>query len=516
MTGKFRCIRWILGDQLNEKHSWFRQVDDDVLYVIAELHQETSYTRHHAQKLCAFFAGMEAFAKRLSGLGHNVLHLDLDATANQASLQELIDALRQQYCIREFSYQRPDEFRLLTQFRNLKLTKVSISEFDSEHFLLPFDEISISFPKNKSVRMETFYRKLRRRYSILMDEEKPLGGQWNFDKENRNKLKQTDLNAIPEPLLFNTPVANILQRLERHKVEFIGTVEKTLPWPVTREDALKLLRYFCRHCLARFGHFQDALTAHSQYGWSLYHSRLSFALNTKLLGPLEVMEQALGSFSENDEINIAQIEGFVRQILGWREFIRGMYWANMPDYATKNHFHAKNKLPDYFWNGKTQMRCLQQAIDQSLQHSYAHHIQRLMVTGNFCLLTGIDPDEVDQWYLGIYLDAIQWVELPNTRGMALFADGGLVGTKPYAAGGNYINKMSDYCNDCHYQVKEKVGSNACPMNSLYWNFMHKHRKELEFNHRLRMLYTTWDNMGTELQKQIIHQAEKYLSGIDSL
>ena len=233
-----------------------------------------------------------------------------------------------------------------------------------------------------------------------------------------------------------------------------------MPWPVTREDALKLLRYFCRHCLARFGHFQDALTAHSQYGWSLYHSRLSFALNTKLLGPLEVMEQALGSFSENDEINIAQIEGFVRQILGWREFIRGMYWANMPDYATKNHFHAKNKLPDYFWNGKTQMRCLQQAIDQSLQHSYAHHIQRLMVTGNFCLLTGIDPDEVDQWYLGIYLDAIQWVELPNTRGMALFAAGGLVGTKPYAAGGNYIYKMSDYCNDCHNQVKEKVGPNA--------------------------------------------------------
>lgn len=516
MTREYQSLRWILGDQLNENHSWFSEIDNNVLFVIAELHQETAYARHHIQKLVAFFAAMSAFAERLRQLGHDVLYLDLDATAEFSSIENLINSISAEYRIKEFCYQRPDEYRLLQQFRNLQLNGIDIMEFDTEHFLLPFEEIEQYFIKNKAARMETFYRKFRRRFSILMDNDNPLGGQWNYDKDNRNKFKQKDLDDIPKPLLFSTPVAAIVQRLEKHHVETIGSIGKTLTWPVTRADALQLLNFFCQQCLPRFGYFQDALTGRSEHGWSLYHSRLSFALNSKLLSPLEVIEQAITSFNTNDDIDLAQIEGFIRQILGWREFIRGLYWANMPEYANKNHLNATRKLPAFFWTGNSRMRCMQQALAQSLDHAYAHHIQRLMVTGNFCLLTGIDPDEVDQWYLGIYLDAIEWVELPNTRGMALFADGGLVGTKPYAAGGNYINKMSDYCNDCHYQVKEKIGQSACPLNSLYWNFMHEHRDELEKNYRLRMLYATWDKMGSQMHLSIIEQAREYLTDLDKL
>lgn len=516
MAEEYRSLRWILGDQLNENHSWFKKTDDSVLFVIAELYQETAYTRHHIQKLTAFFAAMSAFADRLRELGHQVLYLNLELTAKYSSLEQLIGSTCDRYRTKDFYYQRPDEYRLLQQFRNLKLTGFDIIESDSEHFLLPFHEIEHYFTTNKPTRMETFYRKFRRRYSILMDDGNPLGGQWNYDKENRNRLKQKDLDDIPKPLLFNTPAADIVERLRKHRVKYIGSIGETLTWPVTRAEALKLLHFFCQQCLPQFGYFQDALTGRSDYGWSLYHSRLSFALNTKLLSPLEVIEQAIKSFHASDGIDLAQVEGFVRQILGWREFIRGLYWANMPEYASKNYFHAENKLPAFFWTGGTRMRCLEKAITQSLEHAYAHHIQRLMVTGNFCLLTGIDPKEVDQWYLGIYLDAIEWVELPNTRGMALFADGGLVGTKPYAAGGNYINKMSDYCNDCHYKIKKKLGPSACPLNSLYWNFMSKHRSELEKNHRLRMLYTTWDRMGSEMQQSIIKQANEYLADLDRL
>ena len=513
----YRELRWLLGDQLNHSHSWFAAPDADVLYVIAELPEETGYVTHHVQKVCAFFAGMEAFALWLRERDHHVLHLTLDDTVDSKDLPELVSSLCKKYQVSHFCYQQPDEYRLLRQLRDLKLPeKIAIHETDTEHFLLPYEEIEKQFPKGKSLRMETFYRRMRRQHQVLMDGDQPAGERWNFDAENRKRLKPEEIDAVPAPRTFRNDVSEILERLERHSVATFGQAKATLPWPVDRQQSLTLLRHFCQDCLPYFGRFQDAMTGRSEHAWSLYHSRLSFALNSKLLGPREVIDRAITSYQENDQIDLAQVEGFVRQILGWREFIRGIYWANMPDYATGNHFQARRKLPEFFWTGDTGMRCLQQAIGQSLEHAYAHHIQRLMITGNFALLTGINPDEVDAWYLGVYVDAIQWVELPNTRGMALFADGGLVGSKPYAAGGNYIKKMSDYCSDCRYQVSARSGDKACPFNSWYWRFMDKHRDELAKNQRLGMLYGSWDRMAADQRQAILDTAERNLRRLDKL
>lgn len=513
---QFKTLRLILGDQLNSKHSWFGDTDDSCLYLLAELRQETDYVKHHVQKLCAFFASMEAFAGELEAKGHQVLHLTLDDTADYSSLPALLKALCKKYQVTSFQYQRPDEHRLLQQLRQLKISGCDIEEADSEHFLLPFEEIDSQFSSGKAQRMEGFYRRMRSRHGILMDGDSPAGGRWNFDKENRNKLKATDLKALPQPLCFGNDVSAILKRLDKHEVDSFGDAHAQLLWPVNRRQSLKLLNFFCEHCLPNFGRFQDAMTCQSDAGWSLYHSRLSFALNTKMLSPDEVMDKAVASYQKSKQIDLAQVEGFVRQILGWREFVRGLYWANMPDYAEQNHFNARRKLPDWFWSGDTCMRCLSAAIGQSLEFAYAHHIQRLMITGNFCLLTGIKPVAVDAWYLGIYIDALEWVEMPNTRGMALFADGGLMASKPYAAGGNYINKMSDYCKSCHYKVNKKTGERACPFNSLYWHFMHRHRDELAKNQRLRMLYGSWDRMQKQQRQAVLDTAEKYLKQLSSL
>ena len=259
------------------------------------------------------------------------------------------------------------------------------------------------------------------------------------------------------------------------------------------------------------------MTANSPHQWSLYHSRLSFALNVKLLSPKEVIDAVISFYRQHTEsVTLAQVEGFVRQILGWREYVRGMYWANMPSFREQNALDAQRKLPSYFWHGKTKMRCIGAAVNQSLDYAYAHHIQRLMITGNFALLTGCCPDEVDDWYLGIYVDAIEWVELPNTRGMALFADNGLIATKPYIASGSYVNKMSDYCKACPYQVKEKVGLGACPLNAWYWAFLYRHRERFSSNHRMKMMYRVWDGFTSELQGQILATAEENFARIEQL
>ncbi|KHT44038.1 cryptochrome/photolyase family protein [Vibrio sinaloensis] len=510
-------IRLILGDQLNIKHSWFQHQDDSVLYVIAELHQEASYTTHHIQKHCAFFAAMTSFADELKQLGHQVLYLDLDQSEQHQDLPHLLASLVEQHQATHLEYQRPDEYRLLKQLEALAIEGVTSTMVDSEHFLFPFEEIAEAFPAGKHILMEHFYRKMRRRFNLLMEGDKPVGGKWNLDANNRNAFKEDDLEAIPNPLMFATDVSDILARLERHKVKNIGDVSNPLIWPINRSQALNLLAHFCQHCLPRFGFFQDAMTDRHPASWSLYHSRLSFALNSKLISPLEVVTSAITYFEKaNGDISLSQIEGFVRQIIGWREYIRAVYWANMPQYKTRNHFDAKRPLPNYFWTGKSGMNCLNQVVGQSLEHAYAHHIQRLMVTGNFTLLAGINPDEVDEWYLGIYIDAIEWVEMPNTRGMALYADGGIVGTKPYAASGAYINRMSDYCKSCRYKVNQKSGPTSCPLNSLYWHFMVRHRDRIGTLPRIGMIYRNWDKMSDEAQHAILETAERNLQRLEEL
>ena len=514
---KFYTLRLILGDQLNSNHSWYRNVDNGVLYVIAELHQEASYVKHHIQKIAAFFAAMENFASALQSAGHQVSYLTLDDSKKYTDLCDLISQLCQQHGIKNFDYQQPDEYRLAQQLQNLSLPSVEISCCDTEHFLLPKEEISEYIKPDKHNRMESFYRKMRVRFNLLMDSDQPRGGRWNFDGENRQKLKPTDIAALPEPLLFANPVSKILQRIKAHNIATIGTATESLLWPVNRQQSLQLVQFFCDYCLPNFGRFQDAMTAQTDKRWSLYHSRISFALNSKMLHPMQVVEAALKRFEEkNSPVDIAQVEGFIRQIIGWREYVRAVYWCNMPGYAKRNALGAENDLPEYFWTGKTKMSCMKQAIDQSLEYSYAHHIQRLMVTGNFAMLAGIDPDQMDNWYLGIYIDAIEWVEMPNTRGMSQFADGGLIATKPYAASGSYINKMGDYCKDCHYSVKERFTENACPFNSLYWHFMQRHGDKFARNPRTAMAYRSWDKMDTEVKKSLLLRAEYCLANIESL
>lgn len=513
----YTTLRLVLGDQLNSHHSWYSHCNDEVLYVIAELHQEALYVKHHAQKQCAFFAAMESFANELRANGHQVEYLDLDKTSDFASLDTLICALVEQHSITTFEYQRPDEYRLDQQLQQLDLDRVQINQVDSEHFLFPFDEIEDAFPQDKHILMEHFYRRMRKRFNILMEGDKPVGGKWNLDANNRNAFKEQDLADIPNPLLFANDVSAIQARLKRHNINNMGRSANPLIWPINRSQALNLLAHFCQHCLPKFGFFQDAMTANHTANWSLYHSRISFALNCKLLSPKEVIASALASFEHSQGgISLDQIEGFVRQIIGWREYIRAVYWANMPNYQTLNHFSATRALPGYFWNGNTKMNCIKHAVNQSLDYAYAHHIQRLMVTGNFALLIGANPDEVDAWYLGIYIDAIEWVEMPNTRGMALFADGGIVGTKPYAASGAYINRMSDYCKQCAYKVQQKSGPQSCPFNSLYWHFMHRNRDTIGRLPRIGMIYRNWDRMAPDVQDAILTTAEQNLARIEEL
>ncbi|PFG58542.1 deoxyribodipyrimidine photolyase-related protein [Vibrio sp. ES.051] len=512
----YETVRLILGDQLNSEHSWFHHVDDKVLYVIAEVHQESTYVTHHIQKVCAFFSAMAHFTKEKQSEGHHVLHLTLDDTQSFDDLAQVLQHYVSEVGATKFEYQRPDEYRLLEQLANITLDGVVKRCVDTEHFLLPFEEIEPQFPQGKHIMMEHFYRRMRKRFDILMQDGKPVGGKWNYDANNRNKLKVKDVEQLPQPLMFSIDVSDILERLQRHNIQTIGRLKGDLLWPVNRSQSLSLLAHFCQICLPQFGRFQDAMTSKHESKWSLYHSRLSFSMNTKLLHPKEVIEAALHAFRSNPNIDIAQVEGFIRQILGWREYIRGVYWANMPHYPQKNELDASRTLPSYFWTGETKMACMRHAIGQSLDYAYAHHIQRLMVTGNFCLLTEIDPDQVDEWYLGIYIDAIEWVEMPNTRGMALFADGGIVGTKPYAASGSYINKMSDYCKDCYYDNKVRSGEAACPFNSLYWRFMHKHEKRLATNPRIGMIFRSWDNMAKSQRQAILDTAEHYMKNLESL
>lgn len=339
----------------------------------------------------------------------------------------------------------------------------------------------------------------------------PVGGAWNYDAENRHKYMGKE--AIPPPLLFNKDVRSIEKEIQVSGIKTIGSVDaKNFSWPVTRKESLQLLRYFIEHALPWFGRYQDAMVRNA---WLMFHSKLSFSLNTKMLHPLEVIQEAEEAWRNDPQrYPLASVEGFIRQILGWREYVRGIYWMHMPEYATLNYFEHQRTLPAFYWTGETNMECMKQAIQGSLHHAYAHHIQRLMVTGAFALLAGVHPDEVDAWYLGIYADAVEWVEMPNTRGMSQFADGGIMGTKPYAGSANYMHKMSDYCTSCYYNKSLKYGERACPFNSLYWHFYHRHRDKLYNNPRIGMMYKTWDRFSEEEQNKILKQAEIYLSKID--
>lgn len=504
-----RTLRLILGDQLNHQHSWYQQKDENIYYVMMEIRQETDYVNHHIQKIIAFFTAMRAFAENLQSQGHQVIYLKLDDEKNTQSLTDNLEILIRELDIETFEYQQPDEYRLSEQLKDF----AQKAGCDTEHFMISPSEFSNFFKGKKTFLMENFYRMMRKKYGILMDGSEPLTGQWNYDADNRKKLPN---NHRPvEPLTFDKDVSEIYNLILKQEIKTIGRVNpKAFIWATTRTESLTLLHFFVENCLENFGTYEDAM--HPSY-WSIYHSRLSFSMNIKLISPLEVVEKAVKFWEENqDKISISQIEGFVRQIIGWREYMRGIYWAKMPDYENLNYFNHDRKLPDWFWNGQTKMNCLKHSVGQSLDFAYAHHIQRLMVIGNFTLLSGIHPDQVDEWYLGVYIDAIQWVEITNTRGMSQYADGGIVGSKPYVASANYIDKMSHYCGTCFYDKSKKTGFKACPFNSLYWDFYDRHADKLSKNPRIGMAYVTWNKMQPEQKAEILKQAEIYLNDIENL
>lgn len=506
-------LRLILGDQLNHQHSWYQKKDDQTCYVLMEMKQELNYTTHHIQKVIAFFLAMRAFAEHLEKEGHQVIYLKLDDARNRQSLTDNLSWLIKAEGISKFEYQFPDEYRLDKQLKGyFEAISIDFEVFDTEHFLTTRNELSEFFKGKKQFLMESFYRNMRKKHHVLMDSGNPVGDKWNYDHENRNKMPED--TYVPQPKAFSRDVSEIVDLLKKEKVETIGNIQPNdFLWPVTRQEALELLDFFLKECLPYFGAYQDSMTTK---GWSLFHSRISFAMNVKLISPEEVIRKTEDIWRQNREIPLSAVEGFIRQILGWREYMRGIYWKFMPDYAKENFFQNDRKLPGWFWTGKTKMKCLSHAIGQSLDFAYAHHIQRLMVTGNFALLAGIDPDEVDQWYLGIYIDAIEWVEITNTRGMSQFADGGIVATKPYVSSANYMHKMSHYCSGCSYDHKKKLGEKACPFNSFYWDFLERNRKLLEKNPRMGMIYRVWDKNSAEQKNQIIEQAASYLERIEEL
>ncbi|WP_422083899.1 cryptochrome/photolyase family protein [Ulvibacterium sp.] len=480
-----KILRLILGDQLNLEHSWFNEVDDSTTYLMAELRQETDYVKHHIQKVVAFFISMRNFAKELEKKGHKVIYLKIGDPENPQDLEKLITMYMEHSGAEKFEYQLPDEYRLDSQLQSIcPILGVETESYDTEHFYTTRHELKDFFKGKQQLIMESFYRMMRKKHDILMVNGQPKGSKWNFDQSNRKKWKGTP--RIPQEKMFGVDVSAVAQQIRSSGVETFGNLdEANFNWPVSRKDCLLMVHYFCEHLLKYFGDYQDAMHTDEKF---LFHSRLSFAMNSKMLSPKEVVNQVLEYYDHHShEIHISQIEGFIRQIIGWREYMRGIYWKEMPSYRDHNKLGNYNKLPDFYWTGHTKMNCLKQAIQQSLDTAYAHHIQRLMVTGNFALLTQTHPDEVDQWYLGIYIDAVEWVEITNTRGMSQFADGGLVATKPYVSSANYINKMSNYCTDCHYSPKQKTGEQGCPFNALYWNFLDEKKEYFVNNPRMSMM-----------------------------
>jgi deoxyribodipyrimidine photolyase-related protein len=509
-------VRLILGDQLNPEHSWFKTVNREVLYVMMEVRSETDYVVHHAQKVIAIFAGMRSLAETLGKVGHQVRYFKINDTDNQQSLVANLKAVLKQTKAKYFEYQEPDEWRLDQEMKIFtKTSGVKDSRVSSEHFLDVREGVASHFQKDaKRWLMESYYRKMRIKTGFLMDEAgTPLGGQWNYDHNNRLPWKGTPVAPKSWDVAHN--YESLWKEITQAGIKTMGDPsEKAFPWPRNRPEALLQLSAFIKYGLPNFGSYEDAMHTTSD---RLFHSRLSFALNVKLLSPHEVALAAVQAYERDSETYpLAATEGFVRQIIGWREYVRGVYWAKMPGYEKQNDLDHQLPLPSWFWTGKVKMNCLRHSVGQSLQTAYAHHIQRLMVIGSFCLNAGINPAEVEQWFLGVYVDAFQWVELPNVIGMSQHADGGFLASKPYNGAASYINKMSNYCGGCPYDPKDRTGPLACPFNALYWDFWLRHRQRFLNNPRIGMAVRQAANMSPAEQKAVVLKANTLRAMIEEL
>lgn len=501
-------LRVILGDQLSTHLEIVAEANKETdVFLMAEVMAEASYVRHHVKKIAFLFSATRHFAEALRAAGYKVRYVALDDEANSQSLDgeilRAVDALKPD----RVAITEPGEWRLRETFEALRLAlPVPLDILPDTRFLCTHAQFAAFAEERRELRMEYFYRQMRRRHDILMEPDgKPVGGRWNFDAENR-KPPKAGLTSPRRPSFRKDAITlGVLDLVRRRFPDGFGKLEP-FHFAVTRRQALRELDHFIRSILPGFGDYQDAMVAGEPF---LNHSLLSAYINAGLLYPLEVCRRAEQAFRDGAApLNAA--EGFIRQILGWREYVRGVYWRFMPDYVERNALDAHEPLPWFYWSGETDMNCMREALSHTIEHAYSHHIQRLMITGNFALIAGLDPKAVHEWYLAVYADAYEWVEAPNTIGMALYADGGLLGSKPYAASGNYIRRMSNYCAGCAYDPTVSVGEKACPFNALYWDFLARHRDRFEGNARMPYVYATLDRMGAEKEAALRSQAALHL------
>ena len=508
------AIRLILGDQLSLAISSLADADkDEDIILLAEVMGECTYVKHHKKKIVFVLSAMRHFAQELEDEGFHVDYVKLTDDGNTGTLKGEAERALGRHTADRLVVTRPGEYRIAEDMETWSADlDVELDLRHDDRFLCSLDDFSEWADGRRELRMEYFYREMRRKTSFLMDkDDKPEGGQWNLDKDNRKPIKE-DLD-FPGPARF-TPddiTKGVIRLVDTAFADHFGSTNN-FTLAVTRSQAEHAFRRFISHALPCFGDYQDAMTDKDPH---LFHSVISTYLNAGLLDAHAVCAAAENAYEAGDA-PLNAVEGFIRQIIGWREFVRGVYWREMPDYKTRNTLKADRNLPDFYWTGDTQMACMAQAIGQTRDHAYAHHIQRLMVTGNFALIAGLDPDAVNDWYMCVYSDAYEWVELPNTHGMAIWADGGIVGSKPYAASGKYIGRMSDHCVGCAYNVKEQTGDDACPFNALYWDFLARHEQRFRNNGRMGLVMKSLERMDAEKLKATRKRAGEILDDLDAL
>ena len=498
----------VLGDQLSPDLSALRAADParDVV-VMAEVMAEGTYVRHHPQKIALVLAAMRKHAAALRAAGWRVLYTPLDDPANAQTIPAELIRRAAETGAAEVIATRPGEWRLIAALEGLPLP---VTLLPDDRFLCSQAEFAAWAEGRKALRMEYFYREMRRKTGLLMEGDQPAGGQWNFDHDNRKPAAPDLLRPRPPRFPPDAVTEEVLVLVEARFEGHFGRL-RPFGWATDRAGARAALDHFLRHALPRFGDEQDAMLAGDP---TLSHALISPYLNLGLLGWREVCAGAEAEWRAG-RAPLNAVEGFVRQIIGWREFIRGVYFLAGPDYTARNALGAARALPALYWGAETRMACMAAAVGQTRDMAYAHHIQRLMVTGNFALLAGIDPAAVHEWYLAVYADAFEWVEAPNTLGMSQWADGGMVGSKPYAASGAYIDRMSDYCGGCAYRVKDRTGPRACPFNLLYWDFLIRHRARFQGNPRMAQMYRTWDRMADGHRDTVLAEAAAFLARMEA-
>lgn len=501
----------ILGDQLSPALASLRDVGPDDLILLAEVNAEAHYVKHHQLKIVLIFSAMRHFAQVLRDQGFQVHYIDyLQQTPS------LYDAVAQTFSanpqLQSLVVTEAAEYRLQQEFTTFETRlQKPVTILEDDRFIADHSMFQRWAHGRSQFRMEYFYREMRRYTGLLMEGSQPCGGQWNYDADNR---RQCPSDVIAPAPLWQQPDAITQQVIELVKTEFTDHMgdATTFQYAVTGKAARSAFLHFLEQQLPQFGDYQDAMRTNDTF---LFHSVCSMYLNIGLLDARWMCQKVDQAWRQN-KVPLNAAEGFIRQIIGWREYVRGLYWLLMPDYQQRNYLDTKTPLPSFYWHGKTQMHCMQQAIADTINHAYSHHIHRLMITGNFALIAGLDVQEVSDWYLSVYADAFEWVELPNTLGMALFADGGVLASKPYAASGNYIQRMSNYCQSCRYNVKLTVGDKACPFNALYWDFLARNENKLGGNARLQLAYQQWRRKNEETQQQILAKAADLLIHLEQL